>query len=123
MNTAPDLIPSALKMLATLCFLLGGMSVVYYLAKRLSKKDAGGTQDALVKVLANHYIGFKKHITLVEIPGSILVLGVSNDNIRLLAKIDDLAFVEKIRQETSHTTPSFSEYLSRVMTKFKLEKK
>jgi flagellar biogenesis protein FliO len=59
---------------------------------------------------------------LVEVPGTVLVLGVSNDNISLLTKIEDPSVVDAIRQQTSRLTPSFSDHLQRLTTRFKQTK-
>jgi flagellar biogenesis protein FliO len=73
-------------------------------------------------VIANQYIGVKKNIALVEVPGSILVLGVSNDKISMLTKIEDREIIETIQQESSGISPSFSDHLQRLTARFKLAK-
>jgi flagellar biogenesis protein FliO len=73
----------------------------------------------LIRVISSQYIGIKKHIALVEVPGAVLVLGVSNDTIALLTKIEDPGVLDGIKQETSRITPSFSDHLQRLTTRFK----
>ena len=73
----------------------------------------------MINVLASQYIGVKKNISLVEIPGAILVLGISNDAIRLLTKIEDQETLEKFRQAESGSTPSFSDHLNKITSKFR----
>jgi flagellar biogenesis protein FliO len=58
----------------------------------------------------------------VEVPGAVLVLGVSNDTIALLTKIEDPGVLDGIKQETSRITPSFSDHLQRLTTRFKQAK-
>ncbi len=118
MNAAPNMLSTALQMLTALGFVLGGLVVLYYIMKRFIRRD-GGPNRQLVKVIANQYIGVKKNIALVEIPGSILVLGVSSDNISLLSKIEDRAVVDGIRQGISRNEPSFSDHLQRLTAKFR----
>ena len=101
MITAPDMLSTAMKMLTALGIVLGGLIVVFYFMKRFLKRDVGGSNEALIKVIASQYIGIKKNISLVEIPGSILVVGVSNDNISLLTKIEDKVVLDDLRQENS----------------------
>jgi len=122
MNTAPDALSSTLQMLTALAVVLGGLLVVFYLVKRFLRKDAGGLGNPLIRVIASQYIGVKKNIAMVEIPGTVLVLGVSNDNISLLTKIEDPSIVEAIRQDTSRLAPSFSDHLQRLTTRFKQTK-
>ena len=122
MNTAPDVISTAFQMFTALGIVLGGLLVVFYLMKRFFKKDVGGSKEQLIRVVASQYIGIKKNIALVEVPGAILVLGVSNDNISLLTKIEDKSILESIRLEATRMTPSFSDHLQRLTAKFKQAK-
>ena len=122
MNTAPDMLSTAMQMLTALGIVLGGLIVVFYFMKRFLKRDVGGSKEPLIKVIASQYIGIKKNISLVEIPGSILVVGVSNDNISLLTKIEDKVVLDDLRQENSRIAPSFSDHLQRLTDRFKLAK-
>jgi flagellar protein FliO/FliZ len=122
MNTAPDIVSTAFQMLTALGIVLGGLLVVFYFMKRFVKRDVGGSKQQLIKVVASQYIGIKKNIFLVEIPGSILVVGVSNDNISLLTKIEDKGVLDVLRQESSRMTPSFSDHLLRLTGRFKQAK-
>ena len=119
MNTAPDMISTAFQMLTALAIVLGGFLVVFYFMKRFLKRDIGGSKEQLIKVIASQYIGIKKNISLIEIPGSILVVGVSNDNISLLTKIEDKIVLDALRQESSRITPSFSDHLQLLTGRFK----
>src|SRR5210317_1291952 len=122
MNTAPDIVSTAFQMLTALGIVLGGLRVVFYFMKRFFKRDVGGSKEQLIKVIASQYIGIKKNISIVEIPGSILVVGVSNDNISLLTKIDDKVVLDDLRQENARIAPSFSDHLQRLTDRFKLAK-
>ena len=122
MNTAPDVLSIALQMLTALGIVLGGLLIIFYLVKRFLKRDVSGSKEQFIRVIANHYIGLKKNIALVEVPGAILVVGVSNDNISLLTKIEDQTVLDGIRQDRSQTTPSFSDHLQRLTAKIKTAK-
>ena len=122
MITAPDLVSTALKMLTALGVVLGGLLVVFYFMKRFLKRDVGGSKEQFIKVIASQYIGIKKNISIVEIPGSILVVGVSNDNISLLTEIEDKVVLDDLRQENFRNTPSFSDHLQRLTGRFKQAK-
>ena len=123
MNAAPDVVSSALQMMTALGIVLGGLLVVFYLFKRYLKRDGGGGPGQLIRVIANQYIGIKKNIALVEVPGAILVIGISNDRISLLTKIEDEEHLESLRQQFSGSTPSFSDHLQRLTTKLRGAKK
>ena len=122
MNLAPDAISTTLQMLTALAIVLGGLFVVFYLMKRFLKRNVSGSGDPLIRVIASQYIGIKKNIALVEVPGAVLVLGVSNDTIALLTKIEDPGVLDGIKQETSRLAPSFSDHLQRLTTRFKQAK-
>ena len=119
MNTAPEIVSTVFRMLAALGIVLGGLLVIVYFMKRFLKRDVGGAKETLIKVIDSQYIGIKKNISLVEIPGSILVVGVSNDNISLLTKIEDNAVLDVLRKDNRRIAPSFSDYLQRLTGSFK----
>jgi len=122
MNAAPDLTMTALKMISALGIVLGGMFVVFYLSKRFMNRDINGSNQKLIKIIASQYIGVKKTISLVEVPGAILVLGISNDTIRLLTKIEDQETLEKLRPSEIGRTPSFSDHLNKITSRFRISK-
>ena len=120
MNYHPDLISTSLKMLIVLTVLVGGLLITFYYTKRKIGKQIGGSKGKLVRVLGNTYIGVKKQISLVEIPGAVLVLGLSGDNISLLAKIDDDKILGNIKSfEEAKVLPSFSDQLQKLSSRFK----
>ena len=120
MNAPPDMLATALKMFAALGVVLGGLFIVYYFTRRASKFDRSGAKQKLVRVLANKFIGVKKNICVVEIPGSILILGVTGERITLLTRIDDDAILEKIRRtETAAAPLSFADHLNKITSRFK----
>ena len=122
MNSSPDVVSGAFQMLAALGIVLGGLILVFYFMKRYLKRDVGGSSGQLIQVIASQYIGIKKNIALIKVPGTILVVGVSNDNISMLTKIEDKEIIEAIQQEASGISPSFSDHLQRLTARFKSAK-
>jgi len=119
MNSAPEMLTGAFQMLTALGIVLGGLLLVFYFMKRYLKRDGRGSNGQLIKVIANQYIGVKKNIALVEIPGSILVLGVSTDKITMLTKIEDKAIIQTIQQGSCGVSPTFADHLQRLTARFK----
>ncbi|MCP4370007.1 MAG: flagellar biosynthetic protein FliO [Deltaproteobacteria bacterium] len=120
MSIYPDIIPTAIKMLTALGIVLGGMLGVYYLAKRMLRRQAGNSKGKMIRVLESSYIGVKKNISLVEIPGAILVLGITNDHISLLSKIENLEIIEGYKNiENKKELLSFSDRLHKFSLKLK----
>ena len=119
MNATPDMLATAFKMLAALALVLGGLGLFFYFAKRVMRKDIGASGGELIRVLASQYIGLKKNISLVEVPGSILVVGISGDSICLLTKIEDKTVLDQIHDRgIGRIPPSFSDQLNKITSRF-----
>ena len=119
MNATPDMLSTALKMLAALALVLGGLGFFFFLTRRLMRKDAGRTHDKMIRVMANQYMGVKKSISLVQVPGALLVIAISGDSIRLLTQIEDQDILAQIqKEETGLSTPSFADHLNKIKSRF-----
>ncbi len=119
MNATPDMLASALKMVAALALVLAGLGVFFYFSKRVMRKSIGGRGGKMIRVLASQYIGLKKNISLVEIPGAILVLGIAGDSIRLLTKIEDPTILDQIQDpQSGRVNSSFADHLSKITRRF-----
>ena len=123
MNATPDMLATAFKMLAALALVLGGLGIFFYVTKRVMRKDIGTSGGKMIRVLASQYIGPKKNISLVEIPGAILVVGIAGDTIRLLTKIEDKTILDQFHDQGSgRITPSFSDQLNKITSRFMAHK-
>ena len=123
MNYHPDFIWTALKMLAALGILSGILIIGLYFAKRIFKVGGHQSKGRMIRVLENTYVGVKKNISLVEVPGAILVLGVTNDAITLLTKIEDVEVINKFSgSEDEKTLGSFSSQLQKFLARYKKDK-
>jgi flagellar protein FliO/FliZ len=119
MNATPDMLATAFKMLAALGLVLGGLGFFFFFTKRFMRKDSGRTHDKMIRVLANQVMGIKKSISLVQVPGAILVIGISGDSIRLLSQIEDKDILDRIQKEaTGFIAPSFSDQLNKITSRF-----
>jgi flagellar biogenesis protein FliO len=119
MNYYSDLIPTALKMLSALALVLAGLGVAIFFTKRMLTNRIGGNGEKLIRILASSYLGVKKSISLVRIPGALLVLGISSDNIRLLTKIEDRKILDKFKGfDTQNPGPSFAQQLQKFSLRF-----
>ena len=123
MNATPDMISTALKMLAALMLVLGGLAIFFYIAKRVMRREIGGPANKMIRVLASQYVGLKKNISLIEVPGALLVIGISGDNIRLLTKIKDKKILDQIHdRQAERLNPSFSDHLNKIAGRFTADK-
>jgi len=121
MNTSPDLTITTVKMLLALIAILFGIITIYYLTKRLSLNSFSSGGRGYIDVIENKYLGVKKSLCLVKIPGSILVLGLSNDNITYITEIhSENEFKELNKKELGKKdsfTDSFKQNLSKILPK------
>jgi len=101
----PSLGESLVKVGGALAVVLAMVLILAFTAKRYlaGAETALGTKKQL-KVLSSHFIGVKKSVTLVEVAGEILALGVTNENINLLARYDDPEKIERIK--LTHRLPN-----------------
>ena len=92
------IIPSGMKMISMFALVLGLMFLVFFgFKKYVLKNTAFGGGNKLVNVLGTWFLGPKKNISLVEVAGEILVLGVSQENITLLSSVTNEAKIEEIK--------------------------
>ena len=89
MSGMPDMIAAGLKMIASLGVVLAMILLLLYAIKKLAHRRMGAASGKLIQVLESHYMGVKKTISLVHVPGKVLVLGICGDRINLLETLDD----------------------------------
>ena len=123
MNSEPQLMVTAVKMFFLLAMIIGGLWGVSWFAKNKIQgvgRIAGGRK---IKVIESHSIGIKKNISLVQVPGAVLVLGIAGDNITMLTEIKEAALSEVYRQsENDPEHSSFSDQLKRFSSSSKKER-
>jgi len=94
----PSMGASLVKVVSGLLIVLSLVLLVGYIAKKyLNGNEGRFGNNKEVSILSNHFIGVKKNVTIIEVAGEILVLGVTNENINLLAKYDEPEKIEKIK--------------------------
>ena len=114
MTGAPEMWPSALNMVAALAVVLGGMFLLVHVARRYLHRAGATSGGHLVRTVASHPLGVKKSIALVEVPGCVLVLGLSGDRIQVLTRIRDPEALERLRSRSAAAPASFTEQLARL---------
>jgi flagellar biogenesis protein FliO len=97
-------------------FLLAVMAALFLMAhfglQRLSRKQGVRTGRMPIEIIFSRYLGSKKSISMVKVPGAILVLGITPDRINLLSRIEEAELIESICQDEPGkalplTNPSF----------------
>ncbi len=120
MNGAADMTSAMVTMVAALAAVLGVILLLFYAVRRFSPVNGAPGGQRLVTVLGSTYLGVKKTISLVEVPGAVLVLGITADRISLLATIDDPAAINTLHQRPNPAGgASFLSQLQRAVGKKK----
>lgn len=91
-----------LKMSLAVTLFLGALAGLVFFLRKYSKKLQQlpfGKKERLIQVVATHYLGNKKSISIVKVTGEYLVLGISNEGISLITKLGAEANVEKFLED------------------------
>jgi len=96
---APDFFAAGVKIYGMLFVILALFFLLFYLAKNYFFQGPGMlSKNRLIDVITTNSLGAKKSISLVEVGGEILVLGVSNTHISMLTRIEDVATIQKLKE-------------------------
>ena len=118
MTSATDLWATAATGIAAVMLLILVLALLLLWLRRLGGRP--GSPSTLVRTVASTYVGVKKMVSLVEIPGAVLVLGLSGDRIQLLATIDDPERVARITGGSERAAPlPFAGQLQRALTRLR----
>ena len=112
MNSDPEFMATLAKMLAFLLLMAGGGVGVLYLLKRMAPSSSPASGRQLINVLNSRPVAPKKSVALIQVPGSILVVGIAGDNMTLLDKIKDREMIAELTVQP--TPPSFKGLLNRI---------
>ena len=97
-SNSASLESSGFKMAMTLSMVLGLIFLLFFgFKKYVLKNTMFGGGGKLVQVLSTNFLAPKKNITLVEVAGEVLVLGISDQNISLLTSIREPDRIEDIK--------------------------
>lgn len=96
--TPPDVYSTAIKTFSILFIILAVILTVFWLIKRFWPKGSGFMgSDQWIKVIAASYIAPKKTISLVEVAGEVLVLGLTDNQIAMLTKVTDEQMIHRLK--------------------------
>ncbi len=97
-SAIPSLGEAVVKVGSALAIVLALVLLVSFGARKyLNAMEGSLGSKKQVKVLSSHHIGVKKNVTIIEVAGEILVLGVANESINLLARYTDEDKIEELR--------------------------
>ena len=118
MNATP-LVTDGLRMIGVLVFIVVGLLFLNHYIRR--QMHAGGRLAGRrrISVLENAHLGVKKSIAMVQVPGAVLVLGVTNDRITLLERIaetDDAWKAASLPAGEATAARTFKDHLRQLTT-------
>lgn len=108
-----ELIAAAVKLIGVLALIVGGLLAFNVYSRRFFKTGARGGGRAL-RVLESTPVGLKKSVTLIQVPGAVLVVGITNERITLLDRIESRDYDALIETPSSPSTPSFHDQLRKM---------
>ena len=114
MSYSPDLTQAAIKMAASLVVVLIMLWGLYRVARKVMPAARGTGGGKMINIVENHYLGIKKNILMVHVPGALLVLGVTADKIQLLTRIKDPEIIEAITAENTQNAFAGSSFKSQL---------
>ncbi len=94
----PDLFWPFLQSLAALCFVLGLFLLIAYGLRRMGQRSAIFPKTGLAQVLGRVYLTPRVSLHFVEMAGQVLVIGVGQNDTRLLTQFPAEAFQEHINR-------------------------
>ena len=110
----PELMTAAMKMMGVLILIVGGLLAFNVYSKRFMQNGVGGAGQKAVPVLESTPVGLKKSVTLVKVPGAVLVLGICQDRITLLDRMEGDNAASLAQTSPSSRMPSFKEHLRKL---------
>jgi flagellar protein FliO/FliZ len=116
MSGSPDMMVAGLKMIAALGFVLAILFMLLFALRRLSGGRIGAGKGNRIQIVESHYMGVKKSISLVQVPGKVLVVGITSDRMQLL---DTLSEEIEFQQDPIQTPTSFGSMLFERLQKAK----
>ena len=109
---SPDIFAAAAKLIGVLILIVGGLLAFNVYSRRFLKGGPGSGSKA-VQVLESTPVGLKKAVTLVKVPGAVLVVGITNERISLLDRLPEDAYLSAVDNAPTRPAMSFQDHLRR----------
>ena len=79
--------PSVVKIATSLVLIISLMLMVFFIIYKFRSKNNLNNKGVGIKVLANHYIGSKKNLMVVQVAEESFLIGVTDNNINLIKSL------------------------------------
>jgi flagellar biosynthetic protein FliO len=113
--------PSLLKMLFALAVVIGLMAVTMHVLRKYLNPPSVSRGGSLIQIISTRYIGPKCSVMLVEVLGTVIVLGLANGQMTVLTTLSDSQVLEimKAVRENEPLKPVFADRLKRYTDKIR----
>ena len=96
MMTQPELWGTGLKTFGMLCIVLAILVMALFLMKRFFYLKNGFGNGQLIKILSSHHLTPKERITLIDVVGEKIVIGITPESITFITKIEKSEALDRI---------------------------
>jgi flagellar biosynthetic protein FliO len=112
-------VPSLLKMLFALAIVIGLIATTMHILRKYLNPPSVSRDGSLIQIISTRYIGPKCSIMLIEILGTVIVLGLANGQMTVLATISDDQALEIMKTVREHESfkPILADRLKRYTEK------
>jgi len=97
-HSTSELMTSGMRVVGALVLVLGVMFIIYAVAKK-RLKFLPGQRHGTIQVIEMRYLAPKKAVALVKVRGQELLVGVGQDQVNLILKLDSSHPFEETLQE------------------------
>ena len=111
--------PALMKMLVALVVVIGLIAASMYVLRKYLNPPSVSRDGSLIQIVATRYIGPKCSIMLVEVLGTVIVLGLANGQMTVLTTLtdDQAAGIRKTATEQGPLKPLLADRLKRYTEK------
>jgi flagellar protein FliO/FliZ len=103
-----DILAFVMKMISALAVVMGLMMAAAYVFKKVFRQGGSGPADEnMIRILSTRFLGPKSSVMVMEVAGYMMVVGVTPQQMTLLATISDQETMDRIR-ETVDVRPMFN---------------
>jgi len=107
------------KVMGSLSIVIGLMILLIHFIKKSGITQGVSTPGSLIKVIETKMVAPKKYITIVDIAGKYVALGVTDHNINTLTNLDDTIRDQLDQQPDNKSVTPFAKILRNVKTSMK----
>ena len=101
-----SLLLAIVKVVASLLLVVGLMLLLAHLMKKIGLSSTAIRPGSLIRVLDNRMIAPKRYVAVLEIGGEYVVVGITDQNITLLSRLENSTELEQLLAERQAGRPA-----------------